>query len=293
MADTKRRRGDCRDAVLVRDMDSMHVVMPHLMPNRADNEAFLKIKVDMTAMNAYLEEKNRGLSHEDRYTPFHMIVSALVKTVALRPKLNRFIRGRRYYERRDISVTFVVKKQFTDEAHESVAFLHFGPDDTADTIHARIMDEIHSCRKGDGAKDSTEDTMAVMKKMPRWMLRFVFWILRRLDFYGRVPGWVVASDPNYAGIFLTNLGSIGLDAAYHHLNNWGTNSLFVTVGHIHEETTLQRDGTPVTKSVLEIGVTLDERIADGYYYAGSMKILKKLLEEPALLERPAKEEIAL
>ena len=40
---------------------------------------------------------------------------------------------------------------------------------------------------------------------------------------------------------------------------------------------------------VELGITVDERIADGYYYSKSIRLLKKLLENPELLERPLSE----
>ena len=45
------------------------------------------------------------------------------------------------------------------------------------------------------------------------------------------------------------------------------------------------------KETLELGLTLDERIADGYYYAKTVRLLKHLLQNPQLLEKPAKEEV--
>ena len=42
---------------------------------------------------------------------------------------------------------------------------------------------------------------------------------------------------------------------------------------------------------LKLGITLDERIADGYYYAKSVRLFKYLLEHPTLLERPLSEEV--
>ena len=39
--------------------------------------------------------------------------------------------------------------------------------------------------------------------------------------------------------------------------------------------------------VIPLGITLDERIADGYYYSGTVALVKELLAHPALLELPA------
>ena len=45
------------------------------------------------------------------------------------------------------------------------------------------------------------------------------------------------------------------------------------------------------REVMDLGITLDERIADGYYYSKTIKLLKYLLQNPELLETPAKEEV--
>ena len=124
--------------------------------------------------------------------------------------------------------------------------------------------------------------MDTLTKLPRFILRFIMWILHKLDFYGRVPDFLIKEDPNYATVFISNLGSIGLKAGYHHLCNWGTNSIFVVLG---EKKIV--DG----REVMDLGITLDERIADGYYYSKTIKLLKYLLQNPELLETPAKEEV--
>ena len=289
MGDTKRRWGDRRDGQWLRNEDSMHQITPYLMPNRADNEAFIREQIDLTAINAYLAEKNAGES-DFKYTLFHIIVAALVKTVTLRPRMNRFIQGRRLYQRNELSAAFVVKKQFTDSAHEALAFIRFTQEDTVDSVHAKIRDEVRVNRKA-GSVDNSTSAMDTLCKLPRPLLRFIMWLLHGLDFLGKVPYGLIRTDPNYATLFLSNLGSIRLNAGYHHLNNWGTNSIFVTIGEKHPAPFYDAEGRVELREVLDLGLTLDERIADGYYYAKTVKLLKYLLQHPQLLETPAKEEV--
>ena len=292
MEKTKRRRGDRFDATWVRDVDPLHGITPYLMPNRCDNEAFLQESVDMSALAAFLEKKNVGLDKAHRYTIFHCVACALVKTVTLRPKMNYFIQGSRLYSRNHLSVAFVVKKYFGDDAHEALAFLKFGPDTTIDSFHETIMDEIFKLRGADVVDNST-DVMASFLKLPRFILRPALWLMRRLDYYGKVPYDFIKDDPNYASIFISNLGSIKLNAAYHHLNNWGTNSLFVVIGEKHREPVFNEDGSYEMKEMLPLSVTLDERIADGYYYSNTIKLFKYILEHPEELDKPACEEVAM
>ncbi len=289
MAEKKKRRGDRFDATLIRDIDAMHWFMPYLYPNRADNEAFIQEEFDLTNLNAFLEKKNEGLDKAHRYTIFHAVCAAVVKAVVLRPQMNRFIKGCRLYQRDELSLGFVVKKQFKDDGGEGLAFIKFPPETTIDSLHGRIMEEIFECRS-DKLDNSTKG-MEMFTRLPRWLMRIVIHILHRLDFYGKVPYDLIKSDPNYASVFLTNLGSIGLNAGYHHLSNWGTTSVFVVIGEKARRPVFKEDGTFEMHEMLDVGITLDDRIADGYYYAKTVRLLKKLIEEPELLDRPANEEV--
>ena len=290
MVKEKRRWGDRRDARLVRDNDPLHFFVPYIYPHRADNEAVVTEQIDLTAMNAFLAEKNAGRT-EDRYTLMHAIVAALVRTITLRPKMNRFIQGNRLYQRDDLTTGFVVKKQFADNGAEALAFLKWGPETTIDTVHEKVMAEIHECRS-----DKLDNSTAGMEKfthLPRWMMRIAIRILFILDYYGRAPYSLVKKDPNYSTVFISNLGSIKLNANYHHLSNWGTTSIFLVIGKKHLAPIYDEKGNMEMHEVVDLSITLDERIADGYYYSKSVQILKHLLQHPEMLNERADCEVKL
>lgn len=290
MADKKVRWGDRRDGVWLRDLDPLHVFTPYLMPNRADNEAFIEETIDLTAISAYLEKKNLE-DPEFKYTYFHIILAALVKTITLRPRMNRFISGHRMYQRNELTAAFVMKKQFSDAAQESLLFVKFEDTDTVEDVHNRIKQEVLAYRS-ERAVDNSTAGMDFLGRLPRPFLRLVIRILYWLEYHGRAPLSLVKTDPDYATIFVSNLGSIKLNAAYHHLNNWGTNSFFVTIGEKHLHPYFDAEGRAEMREALNVGITLDERIADGFYYSKTIKLFKHLLQHPELLETPAKEEVA-
>ena len=285
MEQRAKKRGDRFDGYWLRDeAPAMGQFMAYLMPNRADNEAHINIDIDTRPMDAFLAKKNEGRT-EDKYTYFHVFLAAMVKCFVLRPRMNRFISGNRLYMRDHISVSFVVKKRFEDKAEEGLAYKRYGEEDTIDTLHATIMEEIHQCRREDVLDNST-DMMTKLLKLPRWLLHIIVNILFSLDRKGKVPYALIKADPNYSSIFLSNLGSIGLGAGYHHLNNWGTNSFFGIIGKKHLAPEWHEDGTCDVYPVITLGLTLDERIGDGFYYAGTVRLLHKILENPELLEQP-------
>jgi len=285
MQQRAKKRGDRFDGYWLRDeAPALGQFMAYLMPNRADNEAHITMDVDCRPLDAFLERKNAGRT-EEKYTYFHIFLAAMVKCFVLRPRMNRFIAGNRLYMRDHISVSFVVKKRFEDKAEEGLAYKKYTEDDTIDTLHASILEEIRQCRREDVLDNST-DMMTKLLKLPRWLLHIIVNILFELDRNGKVPYELIKADPNYSSIFLTNLGSIGLDSGYHHLNNWGTNSFFGVIGRKHLAPEWHEDGSCTVRPVISLGFTLDERIGDGFYYAGTVRLLKKLLENPELLELP-------
>lgn len=290
----KQHRLDRADAYYVKDADTMHKFFPYMLPDRTDNEAVMSERVDLTAIKAYLEKKNADLP-EFKYTFFHVICAAIAKTIALRPLMNRFYSGQRLYQRKEISLTFVAKKKFADGSDEALAIIKL--DENSDEapieqIYTKVKKFVYSVRR-ENKTDGTTDAMATILSLGRPVVKIIIKLLRFLEYHGWYPEFLRRDDPYYASVFLSNLGSIKMHASYHHLANWGTNSLFVVIDEKQPMTFFNEDGTPETREGLKLGITVDERIADGLYFANSIKILRKLLENPELLEKPTLTEVEL
>lgn len=288
MAD-KKRWGDRRDGTLIRDIDALHYFTGLLYPNRCDNEAFLSERIDLTKAEALIQAKNAE-NPEFHYSVFHLIVVAMIKLLTLRPKMNRFIANRNFYQRKDISAAFVVKREFADNGSEGLAFLYAKPEDTLETLHEALRKQIMLGRSTT-EQDSTSDSMDMVTRLPRFLSRAVADVCRLLDRYGCVPKSFVASDPYYSSVLLTNLGSLHMHSGYHHLTNWGTNSVFVAVGERKMRPFYDEQGNVEMKDSIDLGLTIDERLADGYYYSKSIRLLKHILENPELLELPMNQEV--
>lgn len=284
----KKRMGDRRDGALIRDLDSLHFITGIIYPNRCDNEAYIAERIDLTNINRYLAEKNRN-EETFPYTMFHVLVTALVKTITLRPKMNRFICNENFYQRNEVTAAFVVKKLFSDNGAEGLAFLHVKEDSTMDSLHQELFKQISAARSE--VNDSTSESMDILNKLPRFLSKFAIHILCWLDRHGWVPKSMVANDPYYASVLFSNVGSIRLKSGYHHLTNWGTCSVFCLIGEKKLRPVFSEDGSYEMHDTVELGMTIDERLADGYYYAKSIKLLKHLLENPELLEKPMNEEV--
>lgn len=281
----KKRLGDRRDGRWVRDVPGLQTVMSHLLPNRTDTEVYLHDTIDATELVKYLEKKNA--EHPDyKTTVFHCAVAGLARTVRERPLLNRFIQGRRFYERYDISISFVVKRRFDDHAEESLMVLVPHDEDTLDDISKKIYGDVRETRKSEHSTGGIDSVIDGFAKLPRPLFMLALRIIRWLDFWGKSPRFITDGDPNMTTILCSNLGSIKCPAVYHHLNNYGTNSIMVTIGTLHKEEMLMEDGHREVRDVIDFGATLDERIADGFYFARSFKLIKHIFAHPELLDKP-------
>jgi pyruvate/2-oxoglutarate dehydrogenase complex dihydrolipoamide acyltransferase (E2) component len=266
----------------------MQALMPYLFPNRCDSEVYIYESIDVTNLLeelARIREDNPGL----KITIFHCFITALAKTINNRPYLNRFISGRRLYQRNKLTFAFVIKTFFGDDAKEVVNILEVSEDMSLLENSERIYDSAKEIRAQ--GKGSVDGLLNLFTKAPRFSLKMLIVCFGFLDYHGWMPKSICIEDPNYSSVLISNLGSIQCNACYHHLNNYGNNSLMVTVGTVRQEVVLNKEGKEELRSFCDFGVTLDERIADGFYFAKSVKLLKYMIANPKLLLAPIKEMI--
>ena len=259
------------DAKLLKMEDPFHSIVPYIMPKRTESEVSMTTTFDITELLKFIKKHNK--EYGTNYKLFHCICAATAKIIYHRPKLNIFISGRRFWMRNDITLSFVAKQQFSDGADETLMTLKVTDDMNLDSISKTIIGDVTRARKA--GNNDLDKTMKFVGSLPRFVLEILFWILAKLEYQGIFPDSLKAGDPNYTTCLLANLGSIGANSCYHHLSNYGTNSMMFTIG------TMYKDDQGRDK--VDLTATLDERIADGFYFARSLKIGAYCLEHPELL----------
>lgn len=285
----KRKFGDRRDGRRIRNIDGLHNIMMHLMPKRTESEVYMEFPLDVTELLEFIQQ--RKLKHpEYKTTVFHCIVTALMRVISMRPYLNRFICGRKLYERDDITISFVAKRKFQDHAEESLMVLSAKEDTCLESVTKKIVGDVHELRESTGSNDF-DHVINAIGHFPSPVLHLFIACLQFLSAVGHLPEFLTDGDTNHTTVLLSNLGSIQCGSCYHHLNNYGTNSIMITVGVIHKEPKVLEDGSIQVRDVLTLGFTADERIADGFYFARSLKLAAYLIAHPELLDIPLKEEI--
>lgn len=280
-------RNKRRDGKRVRWPDGYHNILPYIMPKRTEAEVSMTEQFDVTDLVKYMAERNE--KEGTNLKIFHAICTAVARTIYHRPKLNYFISGRTYYERPDITLSFVVKQKFEDEAEETLMFLKVDPEMNFDSISKLIVGDVTKVRKE--KTNDLDKLMDFVGSLPRPFLEVFFATLRRLEYHGVMPKSLTAGDPNYSSVLLSNLGSIRSDSCYHHLSNYGTCSVMITIGVLHKEQKLMEDGTWQERDVINCTFTIDERLADGFYYAKSLRIAKYMLEHPEVMNEPIRKPV--
>ncbi len=271
------------DGVLVRDTPPLRQMLPFLMPARSEALVYFDLTIDVEGTLAYIDRRKVTEAGEG-VTLFQIVVCAAARTLALRPHLNRFVVGRRLYQRDTIELSFAVKKALTEAAQLTTVKVRFEPEDTLGVAARRIREAVQFGKSSGESKP--ERQMRTVSGLPRSVLRFLVGAQRMLDYFNLLPSGTIRTDPLYASMFLANLGSIGVDAAYHHLYEYGTVPIFGTIGRVKKVPAVDPIGRVVARDVLETRWTFDERIAEGFYCARSLEMFRSMVEQPERLERP-------
>lgn len=260
-----------KDGKLIIEREPIHAIMPFIFDKRTESEVYIKEILDITELKKWVDNYNKKLDYKMTY--FHALTAVFAKTVYNRPLLNRFIQGHRIYERNVVSFSFVAKNKMVDDAKDMMVIINADKDENALDLSKRMAIDIFNTKKE--SSNDLNNFINKLIKLPTFILKIVAKIFKWLDYHGWLPESFTKTDSNYATILLSNLGSIKCESCYHHLNNYGTNSIVITIGIIRKEN---------GRDVVDISATLDERIASGFYFAKSIKLAQHIINNPKLLE---------
>ena len=275
--------GDRPDGRRIRSIPAIDQIGPYIMVNRTGANNLFSESVEITQLERYVRAKRReGLTG---FGMTHVILAAYVRTVAKYPALNRFIAGQKLYSRgEDISVSMTVKKELSTKSPDTVIKAHFSPGDTAQQVYEKFNAQVEEA-KNTPLDSDMDHTAGVMTMIPGIFLKFVVWLLKTLDYFGLVPGFLLEISPFHGSAYFTSMGSLGIRPVYHHLYDFGTIPVFCAFGRKRWAEELE-DGQRVVRKYVELKFNLDERICDAYYYACVIKHFCRLLSHPEVLDQP-------
>jgi hypothetical protein len=245
-------------------------MMGFLLRSRNESAVYLEQQLDLSKCQPWLEARGARL--------FTLILHALAATLHDRERLNRFTIGRRTYQRTSVLVSFAAKKSMSEDAALTTVKRRFDRDETFDTLTAALDGDIREARSAN--KSQIDKELSVLLKLPGFVLVCLLALLRRLYAWGLAPRSLVDTDPMYTSAFVANLGSIKVDAAYHHLYEHGNCPLFVTIGQVTHVPAVVA-GAIVARPVVTLRYSFDERVEDGLYCARALKLFAERVEDPA------------
>lgn len=285
--DRKRRFGDRYDAFRLRNPQPFFTVIPHIMRNRTGSMVFFEEEVDIAHLEQFVRRLRREGDMPD-LSAVHVVMAAAMRLIAENPGLNRFVAGRKLYARNQIALSIAVKPSMSRESAETTVKTQFLPTDSLPQVWKRLRDGLSAAK--DAELNGTSRTAALFKHMPVVLVRFAIFVFRNLDQVGHMPKVIHNVSPFHTSAFIVDIGSTGIDSIYHHLYDFGTCPIFISIGRKSARLKVNRHGQAHTTRVVNFKFVVDERICDGYYYAKAMSRFRYFLGHPEVLlealERP-------
>ena len=276
------------DGRLIKGLDPIFRMIPYIMKTRAESQVMTKQEFKCEVFDSYIKEK-RSEGYDLSY--MSILIAAYLRLLTQRPQLNRFIVNGRIYARYGYDVVFVVKKSLTDDSDEMLLKLHFDGTENVFEVNEKIVNEVKLIKSGE-ADNLTDRLAKLFMKQPNPLIKGDVRFVMKLDDWNMMPRSVIEASPFHCSMFLTNVKSIKLNYIYHHLYNFGTASVFISLGKSADRVSMNRNSEPESDRIFTLGFVVDERICDGLYLSRSLMLLEKYMKDPCLLEEKlAREDI--
>ena len=267
------------DGKKIKDLPPIFKIMPCVMPERVDSQVYFKQDIALKSLDEYIDRKaEEGI----KISYMNIVYAAIVKIIGERPNLNRFAMNGSLYQRNKVYVSLVIKKSLTDDGTETPIKLDFDGSENIFEIKNKLDEAIEKNKEVSNMNGTDKLTLA-FSFIPNGLIRVAFKFLMFLDKHGLMPKKIIEVSPFHTSVFLTNVGSLGIDSIYHHIYNFGTTSMFFSMGK-KKKSYIYEDDEFRQEKCITLAFVGDERICDGYYYASSFKLLSKYLKKPELLE---------
>ncbi len=270
------------DGKKVKRLDPIQKIMPHIMKDRHDSMNMCKYEVDCEAFDNFIREQRKE-GYDFNY--MHLVAAGLLRTIALYPRLNRFIMNGRIYQRNEITLCFIVKKNLSATAVDSNVKIKLTGHESIYDIKEKIDSAIKENSK-ESVNNGTEKLSRRLTTIPNFIIKIAVGLLKWFDKHGLLPKKVIDASPMHTSLFITNLKSIKGEYIYHHVYDFGTTGLFASMGTTHVQPVVNENNEIVVGKVMPIGFVTDERFCDGFYFVNALKQIKRFWKNPNLLTTP-------
>ena len=280
----KKMPGDRKDGWKLRNVPLFFTVVPFIMRTRLDSQDYYAETLDAEPMMDFMKAHKEDIPNILMMTIF---VAAMVRMISQRPALNRFVVHNKLYAHNSIEISIAIKRNMSDDGEETMIKPSFDPRDTLPDVQRRLEEAITEAMNHEEGT-GIDGVAGWLGKLPAFLFRFAVSLIHFLDNNGWLPRKLTQASPWHCSAMFTNVGSLGIGPIYHHLTELGTYSCFIAMGKRERQTVYDENGEASVRRTVGMKIVNDERICDGYYYASSMRMLRRLLNNPALLMEPPK-----
>ena len=267
------------DGVRVKDIEAEATLIPYIMKTRNDASNYTLLDVRCEAMDAWIKEKRE--KEGEIFSYMDILLASAVRIYALRQKLNRFTIGNRIYQRNGLYVSFTAKRGLNDDAPDNTMKMRFTGRENIYQVRDILNNAIKESTKG---QNDTDKTANILKILPAWLTNLGVGCFKLMDKFGILPKKIIDVSPFHTSFYFTNLKSLRGDWIFHHIYNFGTTGMFFSIGKEKQQPVVENDEIKIGK-VLTLGITVEERYCDGFYFVRSVRMWKKLLETVTDLEK--------
>jgi pyruvate/2-oxoglutarate dehydrogenase complex dihydrolipoamide acyltransferase (E2) component len=267
------------DGIRVKDQDPIMKIMPYFMYDRIDALNYNFEEIDCAILDKYI----KGYTASE-LSYMHVLIATFVRTMHKFPELNRFVVNGKMYEHKDITMSFTVHRSLRGETAETVLKASFQGTETIAEV-AAVLDKALAETTALGETNDTDDLAKIIMSIPSFLYRPVVKFLMWMDRHNILPKDMIDASPFHTSFYITNLKSLGIGTVLHHIYNFGTCSQFVAMGKERYIPIVDNKEHITIKKMMQLGLTTDERICDGLYFARAVRYMKKLLAHPEMLEQ--------
>lgn len=258
-------------------VDPISKIVPYIMVTRNDACQLARRDVECEGMDAFIkEQREKGLN----FNYMHILIAAFVRTFVEKPKLNRFTIGGRIYQRNALQLSITLKESLNEDAPDITIKMRFTGQESIFEVKEKVDANIKQAFEDASKNNKSTGLASALTIVPHFMIRGVVGFIKLLDRWGLLPRSILDVSPFHTSIYLTNLKSIKGDAVYHHLYNFGTTGIFAAMGKEHMQPVVDLDGNIVTRKIMGLNFTLDERFCDGFYFLKAIRLIKSYIADP-------------
>jgi chloramphenicol O-acetyltransferase len=237
---------------------SYHQTEILIMPTRNEGTITANVHVEAPHLVSFLKERKL------RFFPY--VLFACLVTVKKHPVMRRFVMGHRIYEHKRLWISTVIKKDKSDETSNHFVKFEIKEAMKAADIQSKLDEQIIQTKSD--RVHSSDRLITGLSLIPGFLFSIGIKIAAWMDRMDLLPNAIIQSDPLHTNLIIANLGSIQGQNVAHHLFNWGTCSLVITIGEFDSQ------------GKVDFTFSIDERIGEGLAFFRAIDTFKKVLEDP-------------